>query len=747
MSSYWFNFGKWEGFSLPAPDTLVQYHLNCQVLTNNDSIESLAHILFDMHPKSYQFKKMLFSYIYYSKKSENVSIGASNAVTILNASGFNFSQMNLQQTKLPFCNLSYAILWRTDLSGANLDRASFHGTFLNGANLSHSLMSHTKFGETPFIKDQHEGHRISLAITPDMKFLAFGNNEGVITLWNLETGEKDHIFTDHTFAVNALCVCSNISYFRGNQFLISGGSDRVLRIWDLPKGHLNLRLEGHTDQITCIAMSFDAQVIISGSWDKTLRVWNVKSGMSLFVLEGHTDWINCVVTFPEKYIAASGSNDSKVLIWDILAGTILYTINTPLTSIVSLAVNLQDESLICAESDGIIQIWEKGSHSQYRCGIEFEKDIDGVACIVYLAKWRCLVSSCSSGGLKVWDILSGKIISVIEGHSELVEDICCMNDGDFIISGGHDATIRFWNFSGAHRSPNSAYHKSDITGLTVTPDGKYLISSSCDATLKIWNAETGRHFMTCEGDSQCVMCVTHSIDPKYAFSGTLDGTIKMWNVQIGHNEWSTKDHSNSIECISTTMDGKFLLTGGDSDVINLWDINSKSHLMNMRGHSDRISCIAVSSDSKIIVSGSNDLTIRVWNMEGIEQYSREHEFGVTCVIVTPDNRFIVSGDWGGTIKVWNIVTGEQTDEIQDDTFNLTNILITNNCKSIVVSSGPKCKDSVSSTVIPYRRSSRCKRSKNVRNANPRYSLHDTYSRQKTYNSILWKISRKMEDFK
>ena len=58
-------------------------------------------------------------------------------------------------------------------------------------------------------------------------------------------------------------------------------------MWDITGG-IHLRtLEGHTNEVHAVALTADGR-IVSGSSDKTIKVWDLESGRLLRSLEGHT---------------------------------------------------------------------------------------------------------------------------------------------------------------------------------------------------------------------------------------------------------------------------------------------------------------------------------------------------------------------------------------------------------------------------------------------------------------------------
>ena len=43
------------------------------------------------------------------------------------------------------------------------------------------------------------------------------------------------------------------------------------RVWDMESGQLRSTLEGHTEEVTSMALSPDGRTLVSGSLDKTIR--------------------------------------------------------------------------------------------------------------------------------------------------------------------------------------------------------------------------------------------------------------------------------------------------------------------------------------------------------------------------------------------------------------------------------------------------------------------------------------------
>ena len=78
-----------------------------------------------------------------------------------------------------------------------------------------------------------------------------------------------------------------LNYSPDGRYIISGSSDKTIRIWDAETGSsIGKPLEAHTDSVWSVACSPEGRHIISGSSDKTIRIWDANTGSDK-PLEGH----------------------------------------------------------------------------------------------------------------------------------------------------------------------------------------------------------------------------------------------------------------------------------------------------------------------------------------------------------------------------------------------------------------------------------------------------------------------------
>ncbi len=71
---------------------------------------------------------------------------------------------------------------------------------------------------------------------------------------------------------------------------------------------------------------------------------------------------------------------------------------------------------------------------------------------------------------------------------------------------------------------------SSVYSVAISPDGQTLVSGSGDKTIKIWNLTTGYLIGTLSGHSDSVNSVAISSNGQTLVSGSGDKTIKIWRL-------------------------------------------------------------------------------------------------------------------------------------------------------------------------------------------------------------------------
>lgn len=150
----------------------------------------------------------------------------------------------------------------------------------------------------------------------------------------------------------------DLSILNRNRFQVCTNGDNYLKIWSLTREDEKSSVS-HSDEITCFVITTDSLFIITGSRDMSLKVWQATGGKLAQVLVGHSDAVTCVaVSVTNKTQVISGSKDCNLIVWDIHTGEELHTLAGHLAQVTCVKVSADGTTAVSGSDDKVLIVWE-----------------------------------------------------------------------------------------------------------------------------------------------------------------------------------------------------------------------------------------------------------------------------------------------------------------------------------------------------------------------------------------------------
>lgn len=179
--------------------------------------------------------------------------------------------------------------------------------------------------------DDHDGWVKAVVFLPgEKRALAAGGGE--VFLWDLESGEKLHVFDGHAAEVGSLALSED------GEWAASASSDRTVRLWNLKALKPGPVLEGHRGPVNGVAFSLDGKTVYTASYDGTIRTWDGATGDAKRVLYRHGFGINAMRRLPDKDQLVFGALNGKAHVIDGNTGDSLHEFQSILGPYLALAV-------------------------------------------------------------------------------------------------------------------------------------------------------------------------------------------------------------------------------------------------------------------------------------------------------------------------------------------------------------------------------------------------------------------------
>ena len=189
-----------------------------------------------------------------------------------------------------------------------------------------------------------------------------------------------------------------------------------------------------------------------------------------------------------------------------------------------------------AAADGRVRLWNAGDRPP--AARPSRRWAYAVNAIAFSPNKRIVAAGGIDGTIKLWDVIDGRELRRLTGHSDAVRTIAFSPDGKTLASGSADKTIRFWDavsggelFSaGGYATAEGEVALTPVSAVAFSPDGRILASAGGDGTVKLWDMPGRALVRVLIGHSGEVNAIAFSADGRSLASGSSDATVKLWDV-------------------------------------------------------------------------------------------------------------------------------------------------------------------------------------------------------------------------
>ncbi len=453
---------------------------------------------------------------------------------------------------------------------------------------------------------------------------------------------------------------------------------------------------GHTDDVSCIAISPDGTRIASGSLDKTVKVWETSSGKERLTFAAHNGAVRGVSFSPDGKWVVSAGDDKIVRLWDVETGEQSGTFQgeghqNRVTSVV-----FSSTGLIASGSwDGDVRVWNSENDEQICSPLEHDYPVTSVA---FSADERTLVSASIGARVTVWNLNEAppKAKERLVGYSDPVTNeaspflsVVMSPDGTRIAAAGFDRNVRIWDTDAEKSAPVHLLegHRSSVNSLSFSPDGKRLVTASDDQTVKVWDPVGGEELFTHKGHGDEVLGVVFDQDGKKILSASRDKTVKLWPAEKVEGIKTWMGHKSGVWSVAFSSDSTQIVSGSSDKKVKVWDLTGNK-VFSLEGHDDFVTQVAFSRDGKSILSAGKDGKIIIWDAMGsMIAEVPGHEGGVWGVAFSPDGKQVVSAGEDKRVRLWDAKTGQQLRELEGHTDSVRCVAFSPDGKQVVSGGG------------------------------------------------------------
>ncbi|MCP5089795.1 MAG: TIR domain-containing protein [Gammaproteobacteria bacterium] len=473
-------------------------------------------------------------------------------------------------------------------------------------------------------------------------------------------GPLHRTLVGHTGGVKAVAITPN------GRRIVSADADGVLRVWDLETGTELLVLTGHEGAVNAVAITSDSQRVVSASEDATLRVWDLRSGQEVCNFIGHEQEVRAVAVTPDGEKAVSAADDDTMRVWNLTNGKEVGRETWPGGSARSVAVSHDGQSAVFASFRGTLKVWDL---AEVRLTTTLGIQHGGITSVAMSPDGNHVLCAARDRTIQLVELTSGRRVKRFRGHKRVIRAVAITNDGEHAISASDDQSIKIWSLRTGTDLATLSGHDRGVTALAVTPAGQHVVSACDDHSIRIWNlnAERSRDSSVVHGGAITAIALT--ADGRIGLTGSRDRSLKLWDIEQGRLEKTfAHQHDQEIDALALTPDGNLAAASGQG-VMRVWDIEQGGDPMLLdrpRDHwlHDRTRQLTISPDGCHVVEISTFGETTLWDLRETEPDGPISIKG-TVVAVSGDGSRIMSRDGKGNLSLWDVSQLRVSEQGQD----------------------------------------------------------------------------------
>jgi len=284
--------------------------------------------------------------------------------------------------------------------------------------------------------------------------IAVGCSSSVI-LWNNNKTQSETLFTydisrdnnNQNNGNNNKYVSSLIWSEEGDKLAV-GNSKGVVELYDINKKELIASFKGHSERVGVV--SWNKNILSSGSKDYSIITRDIrcKDNEENLIKKflGHQQEVCGLKWSFDGSLLASGGNDNNLMVWSLHSYKPLMCNNDHIAAVKAIAWSPHQHNILASgggTADRTIRFWNTNIFEPI-----YKVDTGSQVCnLVFSKSSNELVSThgYSLNQINVWKLPNMQKIATLTGHSFRVLYLSLSPDGQSIVTGAGDKTLKFWN--------------------------------------------------------------------------------------------------------------------------------------------------------------------------------------------------------------------------------------------------------------------------------------------------------------
>ncbi len=418
-----------------------------------------------------------------------------------------------------------------------------------------------------------------------------------------------------------------------------------------------------------VAWSPDGRMLGSVGYDGCLRLWDPDTGEQLKRFKSDPLWLNggpgliSLAFEPAGKQVAAGLETNALRIWDIATGT-----QTALLKDDEPVLNIAwhpTQPLLATGGEATARLWDLSTGKVVRSLDPQDKSFQrkqsfGIVHVAFSPDGQHIIVGHPDGSVRFWNVATGDVTRTIKAHEGALQAIAIDVGRDRLATGGQEGKLRLWRLSTGEAVGDFELRPESIQGLAFHPRQEVIYSSAPDGMIRKWNIRTGEMALEIRAN-RFGGAWNLAFHPSRDIIASAGFAVGIWNATTGKPHLDIAAHLGGIQGLRFTPDGSRLITAGNDTTVRVWDAINRTPLATYEFDNMPAAGIDVTPDGKTLVTISRYRgSVDIRNLDDgmvLNSFKTDGEMNES-VSVSLNGKWLAATSYGrreqGVLTLWDL---------------------------------------------------------------------------------------------